>query len=87
MLDEFVTSDVTTLSRYRQITEGKMVSYGSLLYGPVLSFFDPLARQSLFGFLRPSFFLAQLINDLQDREDDLRRGQINFWNLPLGIDF
>jgi hypothetical protein len=84
MLDEAIAGDITTLPRYRQMTEGKMVSYGMLLYAPALGFLDPASRRPVSRFLRLSFFLAQIINDLQDREEDRRRHQINFWNLPLG---
>ncbi|MCA9773445.1 MAG: hypothetical protein KC466_13610 [Myxococcales bacterium] len=80
-LTECMPSEDLTLDRYEAIVEGKMVCYGLLLYGPAIEAAAPPEREALGGFLESSFFVAQVANDLVDREDDRRRGQPNFWNL------
>ncbi len=83
MLDEAISGDIANLTRYREMTEGKMVSYGMLLYSPILGLCDPDRCSFLGRFLRHSFYIAQVANDLQDREEDGKRNQINFWNMNL----
>lgn len=70
-----------TLTKYNKIVEGKMISYGMLLYGPVLDAMGRTSEQTMKSFLRKSFLFSQIANDLIDREDDLKRGQPNFWNI------
>jgi hypothetical protein len=64
---------------YRKMAEAKMGAYGMFLYRPVILLFDPGTRSTLECFLSRSFFVAQLINDLQDENEDRARGQPNFW--------
>jgi hypothetical protein len=83
MLDEAIAGDINTIDRYRQMTEGKMVSYGMLLYSPFVNCFDAIVRPQLSKFLKHSFYVAQMINDLHDQQRDLQRNQVNIWSLPL----
>lgn len=66
---------------YDDIVVGKMVHYGLVLYGPVLdgipaAHYDPVA-----AFLKASFRVGQLSNDLADGAADHERRQPNFWNI------
>jgi len=67
---------------YQRMAYAKMVSYGQFLYRPVTDLFPEPVRARLEPFLATSFYLAQLLNDLHDVADDLRRGQPNYWTLP-----
>jgi hypothetical protein len=66
---------------YDAIVDGKMVSYGLVLYGPVLGAMAPVDRESATAFLRASFRIGQLANDLLDADADRQQGQPNFWNI------
>jgi hypothetical protein len=68
-------------AEYDSIILGKMVSYGLVLYWPVLASTPEEARPPVASFLRESFRLGQLLNDLLDREQDRESNQPNFWNL------
>jgi hypothetical protein len=73
--------DEWTVASYQTIAEAKMVSYGSFLYRPVLASFPQAVRDALYPFLKRSFYIGQILNDLHDRADDVRRGQPNLWTL------
>jgi hypothetical protein len=66
---------------YDAIVVGKMVNYGLVLYGPVLAAMAPAERERAARFLRASFRLGQLANDLLDANADRERGQPNYWNI------
>jgi len=70
-----------TIEHYNKMVEGKMVCYGLLLYGPMLDAMDIDSRTVMEAFLRRTFSLSQIANDLIDRKDDLERGQPNFWHI------
>ncbi len=82
-LSESLQTTSWSLTQYREMVAGKMVSYGMILYGPIKSLFAPAWREPLQGFLKQTFYVSQLANDLGDRPDDQARGQPNFWNLEL----
>ena len=69
------------LGAYQTLVDGKMISYGLLLYNPLITLVPTAQRAAIELFLARSFYVAQLTNDLLDREDDRRAGQANFWNL------
>ncbi len=83
MLHECVCTAHASLDYYREVAREKMVAYGFLLYRAALEFFDSGIRSTLENFLARSFYISQIINDLQDREDDERRHQLNYWLLGL----
>jgi hypothetical protein len=70
-----------TFDRYREMAYAKMVAYGQFLYRPVVCCFPEQTCGQLEEFLAKSFYLGQLLNDLHDLMDDLRRGQPNYWAL------
>jgi geranylgeranyl pyrophosphate synthase len=73
-----------TLADYRRMVDGKMVCYAFLIYRPAVERLAvPAATRAAFErFLKRSFFLAQIANDLVDLEDDQARRQPNYWTLP-----
>ncbi len=79
MLHESFSGSRCTLESYRAIAMAKMGAYGLFLYRPVLLLFDESARSKLETFLERTFFVSQVINDLQDQRDDQQRGQPNYW--------
>jgi hypothetical protein len=81
MLHESFPGDWNTAESYRQIALAKMGAYGMFLYRPVLLLFNAPDRAELDAFLVRSFFVSQLVNDLQDQEDDEARQQPNFWRM------
>jgi hypothetical protein len=80
-IQEALAPSPLELQQYLQIVRGKMVCYGMLLYGPALGQMDSGGDNGLSEFVGKSFLVSQMINDLLDRNDDLDRGQPNFWNL------
>jgi hypothetical protein len=66
---------------YDAIVVGKMVSYGLVLYGPVIAAIEQQERRAVTAFLQASFRLGQLANDLLDAESDAAQGQPNYWNI------
>jgi hypothetical protein len=70
--------------RYREMAKAKMVSYGMFLYSPVVNVFGTSTKAALGKFLEESFFVAQMSNDLHDRENDRGRKQPNYWLLTDG---
>ena len=80
MLHESFPAPVVTLNDYRRIAAGKMGSYGSFLYSPVVAMFASHSA-AIVDFLDESFVLSQVANDLYDRNDDAARGQPNFWHV------
>jgi hypothetical protein len=73
-------------SAYSAIVERKMVAYGMLAYEPLLQFVGPQHRDALELFLRRSFRIAQIVNDLGDVEGDRERHQPNYWLLTADPD-
>jgi len=78
LLELFPASE-TTEQRYQTIVEGKMVSYGLILYGPLIVDHPTAVRAQLRTFLATSFRLAQILNDLGDQEDDRLHRRPNYW--------
>jgi hypothetical protein len=79
MLHEAFAPDWRAEGGYRRIAEAKMGAYGMFLYRPVVSLFDPEIGKTLEPFLARSFYLSQLMNDLNDQPGDETRQQPNFW--------
>ncbi len=80
-LHEDMPPENVNLAVYYRIVEGKMVSYGMLQYSPILEHMAVEEQARVEPFLRGSFVLSQLANDLVDVEDDQKRGQPNFWRV------
>lgn len=80
-LAEVAEYENISLDIYGRIVENKMVCYGLILYTPILDAIEHPKRSKLESFLRHSFFLSQVVNDLLDMEEDRMRKQPNFWNL------
>jgi len=80
-LEESLPRLDVTEEDYRRIVTGKMVAYGMVLHGPVTRHIPRAERSAVDRFLRRSFFLSQMANDLADQAGDASRGQINYWNL------
>jgi hypothetical protein len=78
-LQESLVKDA--IIEYDSIISGKMISYGMVLYSPVLADIDNHCRLSVSTFLEASFRLGQLLNDLLDCDADLTSKQPNFWNI------
>lgn len=78
-LHERVATDPA--SEYDSIVLGKMVSYGMVLYSPVMAAADEESRPIVSSFLRASFRIGQLMNDLLDFEADRGAKQPNFWHI------
>lgn len=79
VLHEAFAGDWRTDDGYRRIAEAKMGAYGMFLYRPAVLLFEPGIREKLEPFLARSFYIAQVVNDLQDRQEDHARQQPNFW--------
>ena len=86
-LHESLAGNSCTRESYRRIAVAKMGAYGLFLYHPVVFMFKPAAQGRLEQFLKRSFFVAQMINDLQDQRVDEARHQPNYWLLGLESEY
>jgi hypothetical protein len=80
-LYEVINCKTLSIERYYRIVEGKMVSYGMLLYTPLIDAMGPNSSTVMEPLLRRTFLLSQIANDLVDKKDDHVQGQPNFWQI------
>jgi len=66
-------------AKYRTLVNQKSVSYGLILYIPVLEKVSLAVRGAVEDFVRESIVVSQILNDLVDVKEDNRLEQPNFW--------
>lgn len=76
-LAESLAGERVDAETYREIVRRKSVAYNMVLYKPALEGVEAAARAVLLRALAAMDELSQLLNDLNDRDDDQARRQMN----------
>lgn len=77
VLAESLAGERVDQETYLEVVRRKSVAYNMVLYKPALEGVEPAAREALLRALAAMDELSQLVNDLNDRDDDRERGQMN----------